>query len=75
MGSITISGKGSRSRVKDRVGFRANFDEINWPSKGKHDRLSQGGTRAGGSVAGVGRSARDRAKDADAVAPDHHQGR
>ena len=35
MAAITLNGKGSRSRVKNRIKFRENFDEINWPSKQK----------------------------------------
>ena len=35
MGAITLSGKGSRSRVRDRSKYRANFDEIVWPSRNK----------------------------------------
>lgn len=35
MGAITVSGKGSRSRVRDRKAYRDNYDAINWSSKAK----------------------------------------
>lgn len=33
MGAITVSGKGSRSRVRDRKRFRDNFDEIDFTKR------------------------------------------
>ena len=56
MGAITVGGKGSRNRVKNRAQYRANFDAIVWPSRKKADHARQDPTSGSNKTAAKGNS-------------------